>query len=441
MSVGLVVCACPFLFKVNTQLITLCSLFIVINTYLLYNKKINSMHNVNRISYGTIIFPFSVLILSFFFWDKPISFFISIVTLAIADPIASIVGSRSNDHFKPWRDSKSIQGSLAMFLTTFIVVLFSTDIMARVFSASFYIPLYILLGLAFFTALCSSLSEMISYRGSDNFSIPLITFFAYEIYLINYTHGSLTDLLLWTVISAAIFVLAYRLRSVSMSGAIGGFLIGILIFGSGGWTWITPLVFFFITSSILSKIRRKTDSRRDLLQILANGGLPALLALTYFFFSYELALFAFVGALASATADTWATEIGYFSRKDPFLIIGLKSVKRGTSGAISTLGTLGTVAGSLGLAFSSIMMHYSLKTIVFVAIAGILGSLIDSILGQFLQAKFQSNISGEIVENKNHLNEEYTLVNGVEWIDNNFVNFINTATGALVAALFIFLYG
>ena len=233
MSVGLVVCACPFLFKVNTQLITLCSLFIVINTYLFYNEKINSMHNVNRISYGTIIFPFSVLILSFFFWDKPISFFISIVTLAIADPIASIVGSRSNDHFKPWRDSKSIQGSLAMFLTTFIVVLFSTDIMARVFSASFYIPLYILLGLAFFTALCSSLSEMISYRGSDNFSIPLITFFSYEIYLINYTHGSLIDLLLWTVISAAIFVLAYRLRSVSMSGAIGGFLIGILIF----WFW------------------------------------------------------------------------------------------------------------------------------------------------------------------------------------------------------------
>ena len=154
-----------------------------------------------------------------------------------------------------------------------------------------------------------------------------------------------------------------------------------------------------------------------------------------------MALFAFVGALASATADTWATEIGYFSRKDPFLIIGLKSVKKGTSGAISTLGTLGTVAGSLGLAFSSIMMHYSLKTIVFIAIAGILGSLIDSILGQFLQAKFQSNISGEIVEKKHHLNEEYTLVNGVEWIDNNFVNFINTATGALAAALFIFLYG
>ncbi|GIS36311.1 MAG: hypothetical protein Ct9H90mP7_3190 [Candidatus Neomarinimicrobiota bacterium] len=85
-------------------------------------------------------------------------------------------------------------------LNNLYCVLFSTDIMARVFSASFYIPLYILLGLAFFTALCSSLSEMISYRGSDNFSIPLITFFSYEIYLINYTHGSLTDLLLWTVI-------------------------------------------------------------------------------------------------------------------------------------------------------------------------------------------------------------------------------------------------
>ena len=171
-----------------------------------------------------------------------------------------------------------------MFSSTFIIVLFGTDFMVRfLMHRSIFLFIYTF-RISVFTALCSSLSEMLSYRGSDNFSIPVITFFSYEIFLINYTHGSLIDLLLWTGLSILIFTLSYRLRSVSISGAIGGFLIGILIFGSGGWALISPLVFFFVSSSILSKTKDKKDSRRDLLQILANGGLPAFLALTYFFF-------------------------------------------------------------------------------------------------------------------------------------------------------------
>ena len=399
------------------------------------------MHSIDRASYGTIIFPISVLILSVFFWEKPITFFISIVTLAIADPMAAIVGERSKEHFKPWKDRKSLEGSLAMFSSTFIIVLFGTDFMVRFFNASFYLPIHILLGLALFTSLCATLSEMLSYRGSDNFSIPVITFFSYEIFLINYTHGSLIDLLLWTGLSILIFTLSYRLRSVSLSGAVGGFLIGILIFGSGGWALISPLVFFFVSSSILSKTKDKKDSRRDLLQILANGAVPAFLALTYFFFSYELALFAYFGALAAATADTWATEIGYFSKKDPMLLIGFKRVKKGESGAISLIGTIGTIAGGLGIALISQTVHDSKLAIFFITAAGIMGSFVDSFFGQFIQAKYQCNISGEIVEEKYNLNEKTILLNGVEWIDNNFVNLANTLTGALVAGLFFFLYG
>ena len=70
-----------------------------------------------------------------------------------------------------------------------------------------------------------------------------------------------------------------------------------------------------------------------------------------------------------------------------------------------------------------------------------MGSFVDSFFGQFIQAKYQCNISGEIVEEKYNLNEKTILLNGVEWIDNNFVNLANTLTGALVAGLFFFLYG
>ena len=110
------------------------------------------MNAVERKSLGTIYFPVSVLILSLFFWDKPISFFIAVSVLSFADPIASIVGSKSRNHFYPWIDKKSVKGSIAMFSASFILVALGTDTMARLFNANFYLPFHILIGLALFTA-------------------------------------------------------------------------------------------------------------------------------------------------------------------------------------------------------------------------------------------------------------------------------------------------
>ena len=92
--VGLIVSICPLLFKSNFQLITLSSLFIVINGFLIKSNKIASLHVTTRKSYGTVFFPFSVLILSYFWWDKPISFILAILVMTISDPIAAIIGKR-----------------------------------------------------------------------------------------------------------------------------------------------------------------------------------------------------------------------------------------------------------------------------------------------------------------------------------------------------------
>lgn len=81
--VGLIVSICPLLFKSNLQLITLSSLFIIINGFLIKSNKIASMHVTTRKSYGTVYFPFSVLILSYFWWDKPISFILAILVMTI----------------------------------------------------------------------------------------------------------------------------------------------------------------------------------------------------------------------------------------------------------------------------------------------------------------------------------------------------------------------
>ena len=416
-------------------------MFIIINTFLLLSNKISSMNKIERVSYGTIYFPLSVLLLAVFFWDKPISFFISILVLTFADPIAAAIGKRSHTYFYPWNDKKSIEGTVAMFCASLIIILLTTDIMARLYGAKFYLPLFVLFALALFTATCATLAELISYRGSDNLTIPLITFFSYEIFLINYTHGNLIHLFLWTILSIVIFYYAYKKNSVSLSGAIGGFLIGIMIFGSGGWLWISPLIFFFISSSILSHIRGKSRSKRDIMQILANGGVPTFFALFYFFFPSTITLLGYLGSLSAATADTWATEIGFFSKSKPKLVFSSRAVEKGSSGAISILGTLGSAMGSFCIAIIAAFLFDFNHLIIPLTLAGIIGAFFDSMLGRFIQAKYRCNICQCITEEKIHCNESTELISGLNWMDNNFVNFLNTMVGAIIIINLNFFYG
>ena len=171
-----------------------------------------------------------------------------------------------------------------MFGSTLLIIMLGTDLLARIYNASFYIPFPVLLSCSLFTALSSTLAESISFKGSDNISVPIVTFLSYEIFLINYTHGTLVPLLFWSFLSILIFYYSWYKRSLSLSGAISGYLIGIIIFGSGGWPWIIPLVFFFISSSILSHLNHKEYPERNILQILANGSLGAFFASIYFFY-------------------------------------------------------------------------------------------------------------------------------------------------------------
>lgn len=90
--VGLVVSICPFIFKSNIQLILLSLLFIGLNSITIKFNLFQSINSTSRKSLGTIFFPFSILILSFFFWEKPISLILSVLVMTLADPLATIIG-------------------------------------------------------------------------------------------------------------------------------------------------------------------------------------------------------------------------------------------------------------------------------------------------------------------------------------------------------------
>ena len=98
----------------------------------------------------------------------------------------------------------------------------------------------------------------------------------------------LSSLLLGLALSILIAALAYWRGSLSRSGALGALLVGTLIFGLGGWVWGVALAVFFISSSALSHFKERQKAavaekfekghRRDMGQVLANGGLGALIA-------------------------------------------------------------------------------------------------------------------------------------------------------------------
>jgi len=157
------------------------------------------------------------------------------------------------------------------------------------------------------------------------------------------------------------------------------------------------LLAFFVLSTLLSRRGTARNER----QVIANGGIAALAALagnwTWF-----------AGALAAATADTWATEIGSHSRTLPRLITDGSRVPAGTDGGITLLGTAGAIAGAWFIAGLSSLLGQ--RSLVAIAAAGVAGMTIDSLLGATVQGK-------------------------VRWMDNDAVNLAATLTGAACAGL------
>ena len=166
------------------------------------------------------------------------------------------------------------------------------------------------------------------------------------------------QLLLGFLLAILIAYLAYRAHSLNKSGAIAAAFTGTIIFSVGGWNWAILLLAFFITSSAFSRAFKKRKQgldekfskghERDAGQVFGNGGIATVFATLRFFFPNELwPWLGFAAALATVNADTWGTELGVLNPHPPRIITNLsKAVEEGTSGGITLIGTLASLAGS-----------------------------------------------------------------------------------------------
>jgi uncharacterized protein (TIGR00297 family) len=202
-----------------------------------------------------------------------------------------------------------------------------------------------------------------------------------------------TDLIFAFLMTGAFAGLAYALGIVSLSGAFGGFLVGLLIYLFLGLPGFALLALFVVGSSILTRLGYQSKElrgtaearggRRGAKNALANCGVALLCAFLAALVSSEALYAAFVAALGAAFADTAESEVGQLAPSIPRLITTLQKVPPGTDGAVSVPGTLAglAVAGLTALFGLWIGLLESPDVALLVAGASFSGTLADSLLG------------------------------------------------------------
>jgi len=250
-----------------------------------------------------------------------------------------------------------------------------------------------------------------------------------------------------SILGVIIAFIAYRAHSLNKSGAYAAAVIGAIIMGLGGFQWAILLLTFFITSSLLSRAFKSSKmglnekfskgDERDAGQVLANGGLPALIVLTNLLVSTpDFTWVCFAAALAAVNADTWATELGVLNPSQPRMITQFTiRVEKGTSGAISLFGTLASLLGAGAIALLASLYAQNWVLFPIISFAGLAGSLLDSFLGATVQAMYYCPRDKKETE-KHPLHScgtETVQIRGWKWLNNDYVNIACGSFGAALA--------
>jgi uncharacterized protein (TIGR00297 family) len=207
---------------------------------------------------------------------------------------------------------------------------------------------------------------------------------------------------------------------------------------------------FFVSSSLLSKIREKKNplvsnyfeksGSRDLYQVFANGGLGGILVVINYFFPHLVWYLTYSGIIASSCADTWATEIGTMTKHKTYDILKFRPVEQGSSGGVSIMGFAGSMVGALFISLITVLWidNNWLDFILLITFAGFAACIFDSILGASFQIQYKCSECKRIVDKKMHCENVTLKQRGIKFINNDFVNL---AAGLCGGAIVFFLTG
>jgi uncharacterized protein (TIGR00297 family) len=207
-------------------------------------------------------------------------------------------------------------------------------------------------------------------------------------------------------------IITYWRKALDLFGSIFMIIMGIVIIFTAGVHWLILIFLFLILGLVSTKYKHQYkkdigvyEGTRTIKNVISNGIVPLIMAA---FGNYG----GFIGSIATATADTLASEIGVTVQ--PRLITTFKKVPPGTDGGISVLGTVAGIIGAGIIGVAAYLLGISqdpFLTLKISIIAGTVGCFVDSILGA-------------VLERRNYISNEY-------------VNLIATITGAAIGIIMV----
>lgn len=223
---------------------------------------------------------------------------------------------------------------------------------------------------------------------------------------------------LYVILLFILGFITYRRKSLDLIGSAVMVIMGIIIIFSAGVNWLFLIVLFLVMSLLATRYSKKYkmslgefEGRRTSKNVISNGVVACFMAA---FGGYYMPFVGgFIGAIATATADTLASEIGVLDQ-NPRLITTFQKVDPGTNGAVSSLGTAIGIVGAAIIGIAAYFLGILPNPLIAIGvsvISGTVGCFMDSILGA-------------LFENRDMLTNEH-------------VNLIATIVGALVGILLL----
>jgi uncharacterized protein (TIGR00297 family) len=239
---------------------------------------------------------------------------------------------------------------------------------------------------------------------------------------------------------------ARRTGSLDRSGFAAATACGTLCVAAG-WDWAFLLLLYFVAASALSRAGKETKEARtgdmvekgglrDYRQVVANGGIYSIAAALAAFSADRTTgaatwiAWGAIGALAAASSDTWATEVGTWLGGRPRSIITWAAVPPGESGGVTAIGLAGSVAGAVWIGLGASLPGFPRGLGLAAIIAGVGGSITDSVLGATIQERRWCGVCGRRTERAIHRCGSVTRrIGGIPGLDNDVVNLLSTFAG------------
>lgn len=269
----------------------------------------------------------------------------------------------------------------AGIVSSFIVMLYLGHI----------VPLIALLGVIVAVMLKSALMKRTDLLLIEGLGVAMTMYFFDQLH-----YQVELDLLLLAVIMALAFgIIAKRLGAADMSGLSSGALLGVILVVFADVRWFFIMLLFFVMGSVATKYKYREKAAsgsaqahggvRGYFNVFANGLVAVSAAILFGLTHHPMFTAMYLGAVATAAADTVAGEIG-MTCSTPFLITTGERVSIGTNGGVTLIGEIAGLAASFAIVVLAVMLDVSsIPMMLICGISGVIGTNVDSLIGATIE--------------------------------------------------------